>query len=89
LVIYRDRRATADGSTGLNISGDSNSLWQGSIYAPTSNILFTGNSGMNTDCVQIVGFTVSFAGNSMFRNICPPSAGAGAFGGGASARLVE
>lgn len=89
LVIYRDRRATADGSTGLNISGDSNSLWQGSIYAPTSNIMFTGNSGMNTDCVQIVGFTVSFAGNSMFRNICPPSAGAGAFGGGASARLVE
>lgn len=89
LVLYRDRRAQWESGSSVKISGNNVSLWQGSVYAPTSNITFTGNTGMNTDCNQIVGFTVTFTGNSRFRNLCPPQSGAGAFGGGASARLVE
>ena len=89
ILMYQDRRASANNGTSMQISGNSGSTLQGAIYAPATEVQFTGNAGLDTRCAQVIGRYVTFTGNSNFQNVCPPSSGAGAFGGGASARLVE
>lgn len=97
LVVYRDRRAQLESGSAIKMSGNSDSRWQGSVYGPSSRIAFTGNTGLDTDCSQIVGYTVSFSGRSSFRNICPvgsllsafDGSGLGGTGTGAAPRLVE
>ena len=48
---------------------------------PRNELRMNGNSGINIDCLQIVGYRVTFSGNSNLRNICPAGSGAGAFRG--------
>lgn len=52
------------------VLGNSGSITQGAIYAPTSAIRFTGNSTTASGCTQIVGLTVEFTGNSTLRSSC-------------------
>lgn len=87
VFIYQDRRAS-DSSGTNDISGNSTSLLQGAIYFPAQRIKFTGNSGMNTNCLQIVARRVEFTGNNTVSNTCPTNSGAGSFNG-FQVRLVE
>ncbi|WP_156254643.1 pilus assembly protein TadG-related protein [Sandarakinorhabdus oryzae] len=78
ILIYQDRRAPAMGDT-LQINGNSGSKLQGAIYAPRSEIVINGNAGMNTNCLQIVGYRLTFNGSSRITNDCPAFSNAGAF----------
>ena len=51
------------------VLGNSGSITQGAIYAPTSAIRFTGNSTTN-GCTQVIGYTVEFTGNSTLTSNC-------------------
>lgn len=73
VLFYQDRRALS-GSTNF-VTGNSSSTLQGSIYFPTQDVQFTGNSGMNTNCVRIVSRTVTFIGNNNISNVCPANSG--------------
>lgn len=85
ILFYQDRRA-AKGSTN-KINGNSNSGYQGAFYFPNQELEFTGTSGMEIDCIQMVALRLDFSGNSTVRNICPAGSGAQAFIGTA-VRLV-
>ena len=52
------------------------------------NITYQGNTGVNSNCMQIVVKRVSFTGNSSVNNTCPVNSGAGSFTG-QKIRLVE
>jgi hypothetical protein len=86
IVIYKDRRAP-DCSNCNKINGNSSSTITGAIYIPTQEVQFSGDGGMNSTCVQIVGGTVTFTGNSSIQNNCP-AGGPKAFDG-SMVRLVE
>ena len=100
IVAYQDRRATpsSGGTSGSNkavpnftLQGGgtpSPSFVQGAIYAPGTNIKFAGNRNYTTDCMQLVGLTVTFTGNTDISNNCPVDSGAKSFGSN-SIRLVE
>ncbi len=83
IIFYQDRRAQ-DG-TGENyinhINGSSSSTFQGAFYFPGQQIFFNGTSGMNTQCVQMVGRRVSFSGNTSISNTCPANSGSKPFEG--------
>lgn len=83
VLFYQDRRALF-GTTKIN--GNSNSSIEGGFYFPKHLIEFNGNSGIKTDCVQLIGFKVRFTGNSAISNQCP-SGGPSTFRG-AVIRLV-
>jgi hypothetical protein len=68
VLFYQDRRAPS-GTTKIN--GNSNSSIEGGLYFPKHLIEFNGNSGIETDCVQLIGFRVSFTGDSAISNQCP------------------
>jgi Flp pilus assembly protein TadG len=86
IMIYQDRRATADNS--IKINGNNDSFLEGAFYFPRAEFEFQGNAGMNSNCLQIVSKRVVFTGNSSVNNTCPTGSGASAFSG-RRIRLVE
>lgn len=86
VLIYQDRRAPMTNQSN-KINGNSQSLFEGAIYMPGQEVEFTGTTGMNTNCLQLVARRITWSGNSSISNVCPPSSGAQAFTGTA-VRLV-
>ncbi len=83
ILFYQDSRAPS----GLNsFSGNSTSKLSGSLYFPKQTVKFTGNSGMNTNCLRIVARTLAFTGNGSVTSNCSGAPGSGLFG--ERARLV-
>jgi Flp pilus assembly protein TadG len=67
LIIYRDRRAS---NVGVKINGGANSQFSGAIYMASTDMEFTGNSGMNVQCLQMVGQKLIFRGTAQLNNSC-------------------
>lgn len=67
LIIYRDRRAS---NVGIKINGGANSQFSGAIYMASTDMEFTGNSGMNVQCLQMVGQKLVFRGTAQLNNSC-------------------
>ena len=76
VLMYQDRRAEY-GSSHLN--GNSSSFLRGGIYFPNRQLIFNGNAGMSTQCVQLVARRLRFSGNSNISNTCPSGSGSHAF----------
>lgn len=70
ILFYQDRRALDSGTDTIN--GNAASSLTGAIYFPSQAIQFSGDSGMNTNCIQIVTKRVTFIGNNNISNVCPP-----------------
>ncbi len=86
ILFYQDRRALDSGTNLIN--GNASSKLQGAIYMASQAVSFSGNSGMNTQCTQIVSRRVTFTGNNNFANQCPSGSGAASFTG-ARVQLVS
>jgi hypothetical protein len=54
------------------VNGTSGSVVQGAVYAPSTSIDYTGNSSSSGGggCTQVIGYTVSFSGNSGLASDC-------------------
>ena len=85
VVIHQDSR-TPPGKS-MFITGDNGSIFDGSIYAPSTTVGFSGNSGMNTDCLQIVSQFITFTGNTKVVNRCRAGRGVASFFGDDVLRL--
>jgi len=90
LLIYQDRRAVdgTDNNHMNKLRGNSSSYFEGAFYFPRQQLEFTGTTGMNTNCLQLVSRRVVFTGNSAISNTCPGGSGAMSFDG-KRVRLVE
>lgn len=86
IMMYQDRRAAQGNSQTVN--GNSSSKFEGALYFARADLTFNGNAGMQTNCLQIVSWTVKFTGNSAVSNVCPAGSAASAFEG-KRIRLVE
>jgi Flp pilus assembly protein TadG len=73
MLFYQDRRATLASGAGQSslINGNSSSSFQGAFYFPSTSVTFNGTSGMQTNCMQLVGRQVTFSGNTSISNSCP------------------
>jgi hypothetical protein len=76
VLFYRDRRAA---NIEIKVNGGANSNLTGALYFPSSDLTFAGNSGMNVQCLQMVGQILKFRGSAAITNSCPASSGASAF----------
>jgi Flp pilus assembly protein TadG len=85
LVIYQDRRAPYCQNCN-KINGNSSSIIEGAMYFPTQELQISGDSGMDTKCVQMVAWQLSFTGNTDISNTCP---GGPRGWDGSMVRLVE
>ncbi len=76
VLFYRDRRAS---NIEIKINGGAQSTLSGAMYFPTSDITYAGNSGMNVECLQMVGQKLKFRGGATITNNCSTNPGASAF----------
>jgi len=72
LLMYQDPRATAGNFVSIN--GNSASTFVGGFYFPRADITFNGNTGMHTECIQLIARRLTFSGNSSITNVCPSDA---------------
>jgi len=87
LIFYQDRRALDSGSN--TISGNATSTYDGGFYFPSQELDFTGNSGMTTNCMQLVALRLTFIGNTTVANTCDKTTDGGEAFKGVQVRLVE
>jgi Flp pilus assembly protein TadG len=81
IMFYQDRRAAVCTSNCDTINGTATSFLQGALYFPNQDLTLTGNAGMSSNCLQMVGRTLTFSGNVSIHNVCPANSGASAFKG--------
>jgi Flp pilus assembly protein TadG len=55
-------------NNGNTINGDSNSKLDGTIYMPRGQLSFSGSSADTTKCLQAIGWTLNFTGNTNIQN---------------------
>jgi Flp pilus assembly protein TadG len=82
--------AERDTSVQLNhiFDGSSSTNFVGAVYAPTDDINYAGGAGGLNGCLQVIGWTVEFTGNSEFESDCTNS-GTWDIAVGESIRIVE
>lgn len=81
LLIYDDEAYTKQG---VNISGTSNSYFNGTVYIPNAPVTYGGNSSgaPSSGCYQVIAYAVSFTGNTTLDNSgCVGSSGSGSAAG--------
>lgn len=65
LLFYQDR-SLANGAFSTTINGGSNTLFNGSLYFPTTNLTYSGGANTTNTYTAIVAWDISFRGNSYF-----------------------
>ena len=67
--------AERDTGTQLNhtFNGSANTSFVGAIYTPTDNVDYAGGATGPNGCLQVIGWTVEFTGNSDFQSDCTNS----------------
>ena len=66
------------GGSDVSYAGSNGALFKGAIYAPTSDVTFSGNAGNTSTCTRLIGGSISLAGTTaaVFNNSgCPATAG--------------
>ncbi len=68
IVVFGDRNIPV--GTSFKFNGGATQYFGGAIYLPTAAITFAGGAGTATTCTQVIGNTVTFAGNSSLAINC-------------------
>ena len=54
---------------GVDISGNSSSYFNGTVYVPNAPVTYGGNSSVSTPgCFQVIAYAVEFSGNTKLDN---------------------
>ena len=80
VLFFHDRKAdTKDKGlvSKLEFTGGSTMNLQGAIYAPVQEIIFSGGATGSTTCTQLIGYKVTFTGNSTVNSTGSPCADLG------------
>lgn len=86
ILFYQDRNAVS--GTTNKVSGNSSSFLRGALYFPKQALDYTGNSGMSSNCIQIVARTITFTGSNAISNVCDVNQGSSSITG-TQVRLVN
>ncbi|NQU59494.1 MAG: pilus assembly protein [Rhodospirillales bacterium] len=86
LAFYRN--SECDSGADITFSGSINSTIIGAIYNPSAGIVMSGSGTVGSTCLQVIGDTVTFTGNSTLGSSCG-SAGTLTVSTGSKVSLVE
>ncbi|MEE8393554.1 MAG: pilus assembly protein TadG-related protein [Rhodospirillales bacterium] len=68
LLFYQDQDTPPTQAITLNGGADTN--FTGALYFPSGDVSVSGNSSMDSTCIQIISYTVSFSGDTDMDNDC-------------------
>ena len=72
MLIYEDR--ASQGTNNRNtINGNSETVLNGKIYLPKSDVRFNGTATVTSACLLIAAANITLEGNTNMSNFCPPN----------------
>lgn len=71
MLLIQAANASADNANTIN--GNNLTALDGALYFPKGALTFTGSSSQSTKCAMVVGYTVSFTGNTNIQNDMDPA----------------
>lgn len=86
MLIFEDRNSHPTSTHHIN--GNSNSLIEGTMYFPSSNVEVNGTANINSSCLQLTAQTITVLGNATLTTSCPSAMTHSAGGGTPTVRLV-
>lgn len=70
-ILVFEHRDNSVANPGHTFNGNSNSLIEGLIYLPSSNIRVLGTANVSAQCLQISAYTIDIRGNAQLTTLCP------------------
>lgn len=69
MLIYED--PNSPGNTGNKLNGNSNTILNGTVYLPVSNLDVQGTAGVTAQCLMLVASTITISGSAAMESFCP------------------
>ena len=69
MLVFEARDSS--GTTRNNINGNANTILNGTIYMPVSNLSFSGTAGVTSQCLMIAANTITLTGTANMTTFCP------------------
>jgi len=70
MLVFED--PDSPGNTGNRLNGNAETVLDGTIYLPKSNLDIMGTASVNTQCLMLVAATISLSGDMQMSSFCPP-----------------
>ncbi|GGD51835.1 hypothetical protein GRI62_05835 [Erythrobacter arachoides] len=69
MLVFEDRDSQGSGKTKLN--GNANTVLNGTLYFPISNVQFAGTVGVTSQCLMIAANNITITGTTNMTTFCP------------------
>ncbi len=69
MLVFEDRES--EGTSRNDINGNSNTVLNGTLYFPVSNIMFSGTATVTSQCLMIAADTITLQGKANMTTFCP------------------
>lgn len=69
MMVFEDRQS--GGSSKNDINGNSNTVLNGTLYFPVSNVTFSGTASVTSQCLMIAANTITLTGTTDMTTFCP------------------
>lgn len=69
MLVFEDRNSS--GNTKNKINGNAETLLNGAVYLPVSNLDIQGSAGVSSQCLMLVASTITLTGNAEMSSFCP------------------
>ncbi|OZA93392.1 MAG: hypothetical protein B7X57_05160, partial [Erythrobacter sp. 34-65-8] len=70
-ILVFEHRDNSVPNPGHTFNGNSDSLIEGLIYLPSSNLRVLGTADVSAQCLQLSAYTIEILGNAMLETLCP------------------
>jgi Flp pilus assembly protein TadG len=71
MLIFED--PNSPGNTGNKFNGNADTVLNGTVYLPKSNLDIRGTAGVTSQCLMLVASTITISGNAAMESFCPPN----------------
>ncbi len=71
MLVFEDRDGPGAGNNGQRINGNANTILNGTMYFPASEVFFAGTAGVTSQCLMIAARNITLTGTTDMQTFCP------------------
>ncbi|GAA5057860.1 hypothetical protein GCM10023208_23780 [Erythrobacter westpacificensis] len=71
MLVFEDRDGPGAGNNGQRINGNANTILNGTLYFPQSEVFFAGTAGVTSQCLMIAAKNITLTGTTDMQTFCP------------------
>ena len=71
MLVFEDRDGPGAGNNGQRINGNANTILNGTLYFPQSEVFFAGTAGVTSQCLMIAARNITLTGTTDMQTFCP------------------